>query len=372
MTRARARRVVAVAGAVAVLALLSAGCVPERPIPTSSPSVTAAATPAPTPADAAGMLLAAADAKAGPGGVAASACAVSFVADGVSAPPQLQQQGERFAPLPVPTASDRVFAGWYADPQSAAAREVAHRINGARLAACTDRRLTLYGGWETPAQFAAAKVRVPILMYHQFTANPQGEKGWLRGNFVYTGAFDEQLAHIAHGGFYLPTWDELDAFIDRKLALPPRSLIITDDDAAPSWFELAVPIVNKYRLLTTSFVITQNHPWPVPSIWVQQRSHTNDMHRAGANGKGLMVNLPADKIAADLEVSAQILGAKEVLAYPFGHHDATAEQGVRRAGFAMAVTVAGGYVTPGADKVALPRVRVSYGMTLAQLTAAIG
>ncbi len=370
MTATRAWRTGAAIGAVWALALLAAGCAPERPMPTGTPAATASV--APTPTDAAGMLLAAADAKAGPGATSASVCAVSFAGDGVSAPPQLQQQGERFAPLPVPTASGRVFTGWYDTAQAAATREVAHRVNGARLAACTDRRLTVYGGWETAAQFAAAKVRVPILMYHQFTTNPQGEKGWLRGNFVYTGAFDEQLAHIAQGGFYLPTWDELDAFLDRRLALPARSVIITDDDAAPSWFELAVPIVNKYKLLTTSFVITQNHAWPNPSIWVQQRSHTNDMHRAGANGKGLMVNLPADKIAADLETSAQILGAKEVIAYPFGHHDATSEQGVREAGFTMAVTVAGGYATPGDDKLALPRVRVSYGMTVAQLAAAIG
>ncbi len=96
------------------------------------------------------------------------------------------------------------------------------------------------------------------------------------------------------------------------------------------------------------------------------------MHKAGANGKGEMVNLSADQIAADLETSAGILGAKEVIAYPYGHYDDTAKRGVAQAGFEMARTIEPGYVTIGTDKLALPVQRINYGMGANALKSMIG
>jgi peptidoglycan/xylan/chitin deacetylase (PgdA/CDA1 family) len=209
-------------------------------------------------------------------------------------------------------------------------------------------------------------------MYHQFTAKPEGESGWLRGNYAYIGDFEAQMSHIATTGFYLPTWDELDAFIDGRLFLPARSVIITDDDADQSWFDLAVPVIDRYKLLSTSFMITAYRQDPPPSIYVQRRSHTHDMHQAGANGKGRMVNWTAEEIAADLATSGDVLGVREVMAYPYGHYNDTAKQGVAQAGYELARTIEPGLVTIGTDKLALPVVRIDYGMTVDALVARIG
>ena len=125
-------------------------------------------------------------------------------------------------------------------------------------------------------------------------------------------------------------------------------------------------------MLTTSFVITVFRSAPTPNAFVLQRSHTHDMHRAGANGKGLMVNLSAAEIASDLETSATILGAKEVVAYPFGHYNDTTKQGVAQAGFELGRTIEPGYVSIGTDKLALPVVRINYGMGLDTVAKLIG
>ena len=225
---------------------------------------------------------------------------------------------------------------------------------------------------EDTRENAAESARIPILMYHQFTANPGGESGWLRGNYAYVGDFDAHLTHIATTGFYLPTWDELSAFIDGRLFLPTHSVIVTDDDADQTWFDLAAPLVEKHRVLTTSFMITAYRQDAAPNLYVLRRSHTHDMHRAGVDGKGQMVNLGAAEIAADMETSAQVLGVEEVMAYPFGHHDETSKEGLRLAGFEMARTIEPGYVTVGTDKLALPTVRIDYGMGVEELEAKIG
>ena len=302
-----------------------------------------------------------------------NACAVSFAGEGVTDAPHIARTGGRYLSLPIPRAEGRVFAGWYASEDAAATRDVASRINGADLVTCDARReVTLHAAWMTPDDLAADTAQVPILMYHQFTDKPEGEDGWLKLNFYDIGAWADDMRYIHDGGFYLPTWDELDAFIDGALWLPRRSVIVTDDDADSTWLSMAVPIAAEEQVLTTSFVITKYRHEPTPSIWVQQRSHTDDMHEAGENGKGRMVNWTPEEISADLERSAEILGATEVIAYPYGHYDDRSKEGVAAAGFDLAVTVDHGYVTVGSDKLALPRIRMNWGMTVDDLADAIG
>ena len=374
--RVRRRRLFAgVAGAVVVLAVVGgtiaavsftrAGAearATQAAAPPTAPSPEA--TPEPTPLTPEHELLATTSDPA--------ACVVSFTGEGVADAPMLQTQGALYADLPIPAREGLVFAGWYANPEDAAALAIPGRINGSDTVACTDRRVTLQGAWMSPEQNAAEDARIPILMYHQFTANPQGESGWLRGNYAYIGDFDAHMNHIATTGFYLPTWDELSAFIDGRLFLPPHSVIVTDDDCDMTWLQMAVPIVVEKKVLTTAFCITIDGTGPSPSPYVQQRSHTHDMHRAGDDGDGRIVNLSVPEIVADMETSAAVLGVKQVMAYPFGHYDDTAKEGLRQAGFEMARTIEPGFVTIGTDKLALPTVRINYGMGLDALVGLIG
>ncbi|MCR2764917.1 xylanase [Microbacterium sp. zg.B48] len=301
-----------------------------------------------------------------------NACAVSFVGDGVTAEPMLQTQGVLYAGLPIPQRDGLVFGGWYATPEDAAAFAIPGRVNGSEPVVCTEQERTLYGSWKTPDENAAENARIPILMYHQFTSKPEGEDNWLRGNYAYIGEFDAHMNHIATTGFYLPTWDELSAFIDGRLWLPTHSVIVTDDDCDITWLEMGVPVVVAKQVLSTAFCITIDGTGPSPSMYVQQRSHTHNMHTAGADGQGRMVNWSAAEIAADMETSAGVLGVKQVMAYPFGHHNETSKEGLRQAGYEMARTIEPGYVTIGTDKLALPTIRINYGMGLNALIGLIG
>jgi hypothetical protein len=375
--RVRRRRFfAAVAGAVVLLAVIGgsitainlarAGGEDRR---TDAPSASASSaepppTPEPTPLTPEEQLLGSTTDPA--------ACAVSFAGDGIADAPMLQTQGSLYAGLPIPRRDGLVFAGWYATAEDAAGFAVPGRINGADPVVCTDQRVTLNGAWMSPEQNAAEDARIPILMYHQFTSNPQGESGWLRGNYAYIGDFDAHMNHIATTGFYLPTWDELSAFIDGRLFLPTHSVIVTDDDADQTWFDLAVPVVDKYKVLATSFMITAYRQDPAPNVYVLRRSHTHDMHRAGANGDGLITNLSVPEIVADMEASYGVLGVKEIMAYPYGHYNDTAKEGLRQAGWEMARTIEPGYVAIGTDKLALPTIRINYGMGLGDLIDLIG
>lgn len=357
--------VAAVAGWFAVAALGGDGAGIEQMSAPTTPAPDETPTPTSTPLSPAQQLIADANDP--------RACAVSFAGDGIDIAPVLERQGEPYAALPIPTRDGQVFAGWYDTAEDAAARSIPGRLNGAEAVACDARQRTVHAAWMSPADNAAAETRIPILMYHQFTTKPEGESGWLRGNYAFVGDWEAHLGYISEQQFYLPTWPELSAFIDGALYLPDHSVVITDDDADPSWLELAVPLVEKYRVMTTSFVITVNGPGPELTPYVVKRSHTHDMHSAGANGEGRIVNWTHDEIVTDLETSASVLGgAKEVIAYPFGHYDEAAKTAVADAGFVMARTIEPGYVSIGTDKLALPVVRVDYGMTVDDIKKAIG
>ncbi|GAA3031099.1 polysaccharide deacetylase family protein [Microbacterium dextranolyticum] len=349
----------------------------------ATPDVSATAatpTPTPTPQTPGEKLLAAHTGQAG-------ACAVSFVLDGASIDPQLQVQDRLYDHLPIPRHDGRAFAGWYHDQAAATAASAdpttnaaspAVRVNGSDLVSCTNQQTTLYGAWTTPAAVTGAKTRVPILMYHQFTAKPGGEEGWLRGNYSYIEDYRSHMQYIKDHAFYLPTWDELSAFIDGALYLPDHSVIVTDDDADPTWLTMASPINEQLQVMATSFDITGDGA-ATQNRFILPRSHTHDMHHAGANGKGQMVNLSAPEIAADMKASADALrgvgvtaGATEIMAYPFGHTNDTAKEGLREAGFEMARTIEQGYVQVGSEKLALPCVRINYGMGVADLKDQIG
>lgn len=346
-----------VAGATAVIAALNT--------PASAPIVQPGSAPTPAPLSTVEQLLADADDPL--------ACAVVFSGEGIADAPMLQYGSTLYAGLPIPAREGMAFGGWYTTVEGAAAFDPAMRINGADEVVCEeDQTIELHGSWMPADQNAAAGTEVPILMYHQFTTRPEGEDGWLRGNYAYIGDFDAHMHHIATTGFYLPTWDELDAFIDGRLHLPPRSVIITDDDADQTWFDLAVPVVEKYKVLSTSFMVTAYRQDPPPSIYVLRRSHTHDMHQAGDNGEGRMANWTADEIAADLNTSGDVLGVREVVAYPFGHYNDTTKQGVAQAGYEMGRTIEPGTVVIGTDKYALPVVRIDYGMGLEALVNRIG
>ena len=165
----------------------------------------------------------------------------------------------------------------------------------------------------------------------------------------------------------------MENYIDGKLKLPEKSVVLTVDDGDASFFDLAVPMLQKYKVPATSFVISEWYGWRYDENlkYVIFESHSHSMHEPGANGKGRMVNWSKDKIVEDLETSKKTLGNADVFCYPFGHYNDIAINALKETKFKLAFTIEGGRVTIGADKYKLPRVRVSAGNSLNYFASSI-
>ena len=205
---------------------------------------------------------------------------------------------------------------------------------------------------------------LPVLMYHFFYDDVKYFKR--DNNWLKISDFEAQVKYMSENNFYFPTWDEVEKYVDGKAKLPAKSVVITVDDGDPSFFDLAVPILQKYNVTATSFVVTSwyGYRYDPDMKNVVFESHSDNMHQSGANGKGRMVNWSYDEIIRDIKTSSHTLGNCDVFCYPFGHYNDTAMKALKDANYKLAFTVEGGRVKPGQNKYKLPRVRVSDGNSL--------
>ncbi|MGB2713831.1 MAG: polysaccharide deacetylase family protein [Vicinamibacterales bacterium] len=163
---------------------------------------------------------------------------------------------------------------------------------------------------------------------------------------------------------------------------PNRELAITFDDGYLDNFENAAPVLERYHLPATFFVVSQwigtdivpwwdaeagvRHPW---MTWEQVRS----LHRRGFD-IGAHTRTHADLGAVvDFEASEEIVGGRhelerqlgapvELFAYPYGRPVNLADSNrrlVRGAGFRCCCSCFGGLIAPGTDPFYIQRVPIT-------------
>ena len=226
----------------------------------------------------------------------------------------------------------------------------------------------------TTSKVNTSKRGLPVLMYHFFYDASKGENG-ADNNWMEVSAFEAQMKYLVDNKYYFPSWSEVEAYVNGTKTLPAKSVVVTIDDGDASFIKYAIPIIEKYNVKATSFVVTAwNGDWlpkSYKSSHLNFQSHSHDMHRSGANGKGRFVNLSYKEALNDVTKSKNIIGNCTVFCYPFGHYNDNAIKVLKDAGYKLAFTTKGGRVYPGQNKFALPRVRISKGITMKAFEEAV-
>lgn len=213
---------------------------------------------------------------------------------------------------------------------------------------------------------------LPICMYHYVydEDDPPDDLKKRYGNYISQQDLSEELAWLNEEGYYYPGWEEVRAYIDGELLLPEKSIVLCFDDGAVSFLEYGIPVLEKYKVPATCFMITSHDGEAkiadYQSDYVDYESHSHDMHRGG--GKighgGIFTAMSKEKGLADLNASIKICGNSNAFAYPFGDYNNSSRDMVEEAGFLCAVTTEYGKAYPGDDPMLLPRVRMSEGQSL--------
>lgn len=219
------------------------------------------------------------------------------------------------------------------------------------------------------SEFKANKSGVPVLMYH-YIYTEKDKPDTLNTNYTSAKDFEAQLKYLTDKNYYYPSFAELRAYVDGKISLPEKSVLLTFDDAQHGFFDYGTPLLEKYQVPATSFVIgVQNGSKKVKlraNPYIQFQSHSFDMHKPGGNiGHGGVISaMSKSEIEADLSKSFKQVGNSDAFAYPFGDITDTAKAAVAASGVQCAFSTADGKAEKGDDYRSICRIRVSGGNTL--------
>lgn len=215
---------------------------------------------------------------------------------------------------------------------------------------------------------------LPVCMYHYVydENDPPADLHSRYGNYIEVHDLGEEVEWLKSEGYYFPTWKEVRDYVDGKLILPEKSIVLSFDDGAKSFLETGIPVMEQYEIPATCFMITSGNGAKkvkeYQSKFVNYESHSDNLHRPGGNigHGGIFTAMSGEDALADLQKSIEICGSSDAFAYPYGDYTQQCRDTVEQAGFLCAVTTEGGKAKPGMDPLLLPRVRMSMGQSLQQ------
>ena len=155
--------------------------------------------------------------------------------------------------------------------------------------------------------------------------------------------FEEQMKYLHDNDYLTLTMEELEMFLDKKIRIPTKSIAITLDDGI--FLDNSIPIIEKYKIYATFFIITSKTDVSkyFISSYARFESHSDDLHnnyqcpknRASSQG-GQMLCEKEEKIIKDLKLSQEKLNGSYYFAYPFFDFNLSAISALKKAGFKMA------------------------------------
>ncbi len=178
--------------------------------------------------------------------------------------------------------------------------------------------------------------------------------------------FEKQIAYLAQNGFHTVTPHELYMAFTDGAALPTNPVLITFDDGYADNYTKAYPILKKYGMKATIFVITSLMGKPGYLTWGQAA----EMEAAGLVSieshtvtHGSLTGLTDDQIRYELTEAKhdieQRLGKEvEFLAYPTGAYNLHIARLVKEAGYKGAFTVRYGNMDSATNLYAIERVPI--------------
>jgi len=210
----------------------------------------------------------------------------------------------------------------------------------------------------------------PILMYHQVLPDPDPRYKLA----VSVRSFERQMEFLHDRHYNVITVEELAGILKKKQPVPKHSVAITFDDGYIDNYVYAFPILKKYGLKATMFIIT-NEVGRINSAGNRDRlswEEILEMQASGliAIGSHCLGPDPLTKIGSEEGLRRQIFDSRKVLehklgravnifSYPEGRFNDKIKELVIEAGYTAAVATNPGKKNPNDDIYALKRLRIS-------------
>ncbi len=176
-----------------------------------------------------------------------------------------------------------------------------------------------------------ANVKIPILLYHDFVATVSDSDP---DNFNYINtpqSFEENIKVLLENGYTFISFQELNDAINGKISLPEKPILINFDDGYYSNYEYVFPILKKYNVKASIFVVTDKIGKEIDGKRYLSWEQCKEMQDSGlvdifSHSKRhvfydkLSVRMIRDDVIESYKIIEENLGSKDlkVFAYPYG------------------------------------------------------
>ena len=209
--------------------------------------------------------------------------------------------------------------------------------------------------------------KIPVITYHLVVAD-RVKNGEGRGSSLVVGRsrFDEQMKWLNDRNYRTINCEEFYLWYTGKIKLPPKTVLVTFDDGFDCIRTQALPVLRKYDMKGTSFVVgkyaVNNYRKMMSYDDVQRlresqdllefQSHTYSLHtRRGATSGYARVKRDALKQKKKFDF--------EYLAYPYGTNNKEMRRAYKDTGIKLAFTYGNsGYATRDQDIYQIRRIKI--------------
>ena len=214
--------------------------------------------------------------------------------------------------------------------------------------------------------------KIPVLLYHHLMKESDMTAAQKKNSSIISiELFTEHMKFLYDNKYYTATVSELEQYLEGKLLLPEKTVVITFDDGYRSNTKFAYPILKKYDFKAAIFLITGLIGEKVNVIehadWADMKkcgdvfsyhSHTHDLHKTKSDGKSTLITSGSDLVETDLLMSKALLSTS-FFAYPYGQSSRTVTNALKNTGYRMAFTTVADYTARGVDRYAIPRFTIT-------------
>jgi len=103
-------------------------------------------------------------------------------------------------------------------------------------------------------------VKIPVLMYHNIAAVPTKGSASYRGLFVSPSMFKQQMKYLKDNGYKTLTPTEFVEILKSGKNPKQKSVLITFDDGSRGQYLYAYPVLKKYKMTATFYIIADRSP----------------------------------------------------------------------------------------------------------------
>ncbi len=221
--------------------------------------------------------------------------------------------------------------------------------------------------------------QVQILMYHRVGHFPGRVKAH-GALYCHLPRFRAQMRLFKVLGYSVVSLDDAAAGLRGEIALPPRPLVLTFDDAYVDFLDNAAPVLKAHGYPATVYAVSgligTTSSWdagvgpePAPLMNAAQLREVQDLgFTIGSHSKSHLRLAQQDDACILVEARDSKRALEDLLGrrvdhfcYPYGSHDLRAVNAAAEAGYLTGTTCVRAAATPADDLLTLPRKAVSRG-----------